>query len=44
MRFFTLLYVETEYNKNMLLIFIIDYRNGYELIFDILIPNSSTYE
>jgi len=44
MRFFTLLYVETEYNKNMILIFIIDYRNGNELIFDILIPNSSTYE
>ena len=44
MRFFTLLYVETEYNKNMLLIFIIDYRNGNELIFVILIPNSSTYE
>ena len=44
MRFFTLLYVEAEYNKNMLLIFIIDYRNENELIFDILIPNSSTYE
>ena len=36
--------VETEYNKNMILIFIIDYRNENELIFDILIPNSSTYE